>query len=284
MSESPIKDVSYTAFMVAACRAKETDRADALFRDPLAAKLAGDKGKKIIENLPKTARLGGWTVVIRTCIIDDFIQRALAEGVDTILNLGAGLDTRPYRMEFPPSLRWVEIDYPEVINFKEQQLSDEKPRCCIERVKLDLADLSERRRVLDEVTSQSKKTLVLTEGVILYLTEDAVASLGTDLKNKNSVQYWIAEYVSPSFAKSMRQSGGRTMAKSPFLFDPKDYFALFAGAGWKAKEIVYLTDEAKRRKRPAPLPFIKRVKNFLRSPKRRRELTEQSGFVLFEKG
>ncbi|EQD41494.1 methyltransferase, putative, family protein, partial [mine drainage metagenome] len=97
MNESVINQVSDTALMAAAYRAIETDRPNAMFHDPLAAKLAGEQGRKIIGSLPKQAFIGGWTVVIRTRIIDDFIQGAIAEGVDTILNLGAWLDTRPYR-------------------------------------------------------------------------------------------------------------------------------------------------------------------------------------------
>ena len=39
--------------------------------------------------------VGAWSVVIRTVIIDDYIRQAIAAGVDTILNLSAGLDTGP---------------------------------------------------------------------------------------------------------------------------------------------------------------------------------------------
>jgi O-methyltransferase involved in polyketide biosynthesis len=80
--------------------------------------------------------------------------------VSTILNLGAGLDTRPYRMELPESLRWIEVDHPHVIELKEASLSGETPRCRLERVKLDLADVDARRTLLDEVAAQSKKILV----------------------------------------------------------------------------------------------------------------------------
>ena len=113
-----IQNVSDTAFMVAGFRALETERAEPLFRDPLAAKLAGDHGRAILATVPQSF-VGGWSVVIRTVIIDGFIQRAVKDGVDTILNLGAGLDTRPYRMELPRSLRWIEVDFPDVIALKE---------------------------------------------------------------------------------------------------------------------------------------------------------------------
>ena len=127
--ESLIKDVSDTAFMIAAFREIETNRRDPLFRDPLAARLSGELGRKIAAARP-LASVVAWIVSLRTVIIDDFIRSALDQGVDTVLNLGAGLDTRPYRMDLPESLRWVEVDFPHMIEFKESRLSGEKARCC----------------------------------------------------------------------------------------------------------------------------------------------------------
>ena len=126
-----IQNVSDTAFMVAGFRAAENERPNPLFRDPLAARLAGDHGENILATMP-TAFIGAWSVVIRTVIIDNLISQAIAEGVDTILNLGAGLDTRPYRMALPKTLRWVEVDYPHVIALKEERLAGEEPRCRLE--------------------------------------------------------------------------------------------------------------------------------------------------------
>src|SRR2546422_4602991 len=43
-------------------------------------------------------------------------------------NLAAGLDARPYRLPLPSSLRWVEVDFPDVIAYKQEQLAMERPR------------------------------------------------------------------------------------------------------------------------------------------------------------
>jgi methyltransferase (TIGR00027 family) len=112
-----IQHVSDTAFMVAGFRAAESERPRPLFRDPLAAKLVGDHGEKILATIPRHF-VGAWSVVIRTVIIDDYIRQAIAAGVDTILNLGAGLDTRPYRIDLPNSLRWIEVDFPHMIELR----------------------------------------------------------------------------------------------------------------------------------------------------------------------
>jgi O-methyltransferase involved in polyketide biosynthesis len=83
MTDTTIQNVPDTAFMAAAYRAIENERPHALFRDPFADKLAGERGRAILASLPPQAMMGGWSVIIRTCIIDELIQQAIAEGVDT---------------------------------------------------------------------------------------------------------------------------------------------------------------------------------------------------------
>src|SRR5579864_4673017 len=136
---SPIQDVSDTAFWIAYHRSLESARPDALFHDPWAAKLAGERGKSISAAMP-TSQVVAWTVALRTRIIDDYIAAALPSGVDTVLNLGAGLDTRPYRMQLPADLKWIEADYKRIIDYKSEQLAQDRPRCSLERVRIDLTN------------------------------------------------------------------------------------------------------------------------------------------------
>ncbi|MBU0621527.1 MAG: SAM-dependent methyltransferase [Gammaproteobacteria bacterium] len=287
MSDATIQNVPDTAFMAAAYRAIESERPDALFRDPLADKLAGERGRAIIASLPPQAMMGGWTVIIRTCIIDALIQQAITQGVDTILNLGAGLDTRPYRMALPETLRWIEVDHPAIIEWKRARLAQEKPRCQLESIALDLADAQARRQLLDEVANRSGKVLVLTEAVTPYLPEEAVAALGADLGARAAIKYWIVDYFSLASYEYRRRSGmSRAMKNAPFLFEPKDYFGFFALAGWQPKEIKYFAEEAQHLRRRAPFPWqvrlITAVLGMLMPPEKRRAMKQYAGFVLFE--
>jgi O-methyltransferase involved in polyketide biosynthesis len=102
MADEPITHVSDTAFWVATYRADEAARPDALFADPLAAKLVEGRGRAIAAQMVDTAMLQ-WIIPLRTRMIDDFVAAAIAEGCDAVVNLGAGLDTRPYRLALPPS-------------------------------------------------------------------------------------------------------------------------------------------------------------------------------------
>jgi methyltransferase (TIGR00027 family) len=257
MQDTQIRDVSDTAFMIAACRAMEGARQDALFDDPLAGKLAGERGAAIIASMRAGSwrnelwtRMLIWTVALRTRIIDDFILSCLSRGTDAVLCLGAGLDTRPQRMALPESLCWIEVDFPHMIEHKERCLADEKARCRLERVKLDLADLAARRELLADIGVRFKQVLVLTEGVIPYLTVEVAGQLAQDLRAQQTFARWIVDYFSPQILRY-----GRTwMRNAPFLFQPQDFFGFFQEHGWAATEVRYLWEEGRRLRRPVPLP------------------------------
>lgn len=283
MSDPVIHDVSDTALFVAHYRAVEGTRPDALFHDPLAARLAGERGRRIGENMSK-AVMGGWSIAIRTVIIDAFITRLLGEGIDTVLNLGAGLDTRPYRMDLPAALRWVEVDFPHVIDLKEKELAGETPRCRLERVKLDLGDTPARRAFLGALGA--KKLLVLTEGVTPYLANEQVAALAADLRRTNAA-FWIVDYFAPAALKMRKRTGlTRHLRNAPFRFQPPDWFAFFEKAGWRCKEIRYILEEAERlKRRPDANPLLLLrfvVRGLFMSKGQRAEARRFMGFALME--
>src|SRR5438128_12681427 len=109
MSEPLIRDITDTARWMAVYRARESERRDAVFRDPHARALAGERGERIAASLSANQNFD-WSIVARTHAIDRYLAREIADGADLVVNLAAGLDTRPYRMALPPSLRWVEVD------------------------------------------------------------------------------------------------------------------------------------------------------------------------------
>ena len=286
MAEPLIKHVSDTSFWIARLRAVETERPDALFCDPLAGRLAGEHGAQIAASMP-LSRVIGWTVAIRTRIIDDYIKFATGEGVDCILNLGAGLDTRPYRMNLPASLDWIEADYPHIIDYKEELLAGESARCRLERVRIDLADGSDRRQLFARVNAQTKKMLVITEGVVPYLSVEEAASLADDLRALSHARFWAVDYLHAEAMKYRERKGmNRTMKNAPFRFNPVDWFGFFRQHGWQVKQIRYVAEEAARLGRtiPLPLPLIiaMKVHMLLLSQKRRKAVRELMGYVLLE--
>ena len=284
---SPISDVSDTAFWIAYHRKLESERGDALFHDPFAAKLAGERGRQISEAMP-TSRVVAWAVALRTGIIDRFLESAISAGVDTVLSLGAGLDARPYRMKLPASLRWIEADYPRILEYKETQLRTDSPCCHLERVKIDLSDRAARRELFARANAQSKAILVLTEGVVPYLDNEQVASLADDLFATSQARLWILDYFSLEAHKYRQRSRvNRAMQNAPFKFAPGDWLDFFKGHGWRMKDIRYYIDEAERVGRPFPAPrhlrLLMAAARLWLSSERRQAMRKFAGYALLER-
>src|SRR5262249_49846825 len=144
---------------------------------------------------------------------------------DTVLNLGAGLDTRPYRLDLPEDLLWIEADYPNIIELKESRLAGEKPACKLARIPCNLTSTKARQALLSTAAGEAKRALVLTEGVVPYLTETDVGALADDLRSQAVFRYWIVDYFSPYIRRYQRREIKKLrMANAPFRFEPKDYF------------------------------------------------------------
>ncbi len=279
---SPINDVSDTALWVAVYRADETKRADALFKDPLAEKLAGHRGREIARKM-SGAKYTDWNVVIRTTIIDEYLQSCLIAGADTIINLGAGLDTRPYRMNLPKDLRWVEVDYPHLVEYKKKILGTEVPRCRLERVGLDLSDASARQMLFAQLAGESRMAVILTEGVVPYLSVEQVKELAEELRSHKSFRFWILEYISPFAMNYLRNKRRlKEMRNAPFLFQPPEWKPFFASTGWQPTRWRYLAEQSKSAGRPVPRPwYYPLIARFLKSNVID-EINKSSAYVMLE--
>jgi methyltransferase (TIGR00027 family) len=238
VDEPLIRDVSDTARWMAAYRAQETERDDAAFKDPFARALAGERGERIAAAIAKAGDYS-WPLVARTYLFDRYVNRLVKAGVDLVVNLAAGLDTRPYRMELPASLRWVEVDLPDILDYKESVLVGAKPVCAFERVRLDLTNEDARRGLFDRLGRSSQNAAILSEGLLIYLMPQAVGALADDLARPATFRHWVVDIANPALVEMMKQqAGGATqMAGAPFLFAPANGPAFFTPHGWTATEV-----------------------------------------------
>jgi methyltransferase (TIGR00027 family) len=253
IDESSITHVTDTAFWVAHFRAIESQRAAPAFHEPLASLLSGNRGRQIARSIPR-ASMVEWGMVLRTSAIDRLIYEALESGVDTVLNLGAGLDTRPYRMQLPATLRWVEMDFPSIVELKNSKLVEYKPVCGLERVSVDLLDRRARNTLLVRYATTSKNILVITEGVLTYLAVHDAATLAEELAAFPSIRFWIQDFDNSGQSRSPRGWDAKLKA-APFLFRVKDWFAFFEKYGWRSSHAITCFEESQRINRPYPLDF-----------------------------
>ncbi|AXK34852.1 class I SAM-dependent methyltransferase [Streptomyces armeniacus] len=248
MVKSVMQNVSDTARWVAEYRAREHARPDALFKDPYAAGLAGERGRIIAEEAKRSFG-NGWFFIARTKLIDDLIATCLAEGCTRVVNLAAGFDTRPYRLDLPADLEWIEVDLPPLLQEKEQALAGETPRCRLQRVPADLADADARRDLLSRTLGGPGRTLVVTEGLLLYLEAPQVRELTSQLRSCQA-DWWITDIVSPTVVKMSAKAG--RINNAPVVFGPPEGAAFFEQDGWKVESVSTQLSAAARWKRLSP--------------------------------
>lgn len=247
---SPIRNVSDTALWVAIYRAMESERPDRIFHDPYARKLGGERGEAIVRSMPKGAATA-WPMVVRTAVMDEIVVRCVREGAATVLNLAAGLDARPWRLDLPKSLRWFHVDMPDMIRYFRERMADAAPRCEVEFVSADLREPSARRELFGRTAAQGP-VLVITEGLLVYLTPEQVGELARDLHDVARARWWLQDIASPRLRKFMERS--RWLSKlqqgnAPMQFFPEQGTAFFEPFGWREREFRSTWDESFRLKR-----------------------------------
>ncbi|MCE7011618.1 SAM-dependent methyltransferase [Kibdelosporangium philippinense] len=168
--------VGFTALVGAVSRAREADRSDPLFTDPLAERfVAATAGVDTVRLGP--ADPGQITPVweglytffgSRTPFFDENLMRFIDGGTRQIVLLGAGLDTRAYRLDLPPGTVVYEVDTPAVLDFKAAVLADDKPRCERVPVAIDLRD-DWQGALLAAGFDPRERSVWLAEGLVMYL-------------------------------------------------------------------------------------------------------------------
>jgi methyltransferase (TIGR00027 family) len=248
--EPLIRNISDTALWSALHRARESERPGALFRDPFARRLAGTRGEEIAKTFAMK-EADDWSWAARTFLFDKFTSTSVDQGFDMVINLAAGLDARPYRMALPASLKWVEIDLPNILNYKQVTLSHEKPACSVDRVALDLRDVGARREVFAKLGAKATNALIVTEGLLIYLSPEEVASLARDLAEPPSFRRWACDLASPGLLQMIQKKANQKLdqAGAPLKFGPKEGPGFFAPHGWKPLEVCSLLKTAAHFKR-----------------------------------
>lgn len=175
---SKIDAIGKTSLLVAAMRARETTLTppdQRLFQDPYAESLAGTLGSDL---LYKALRDSGDqpAIAVRTYYMDQKILKAIQDGVQQIVVLAAGMDTRAYRLSLPKNIHIFELDRTEVLNYKNVILQGHEPTCHRHVLRVDLRH-DWKNDLLQSGFQSSKRTLWLVEGLLMYLEEPHVLNL-----------------------------------------------------------------------------------------------------------
>lgn len=234
MATDVMEHISDTALLVAAARAAETKLEDGLVCDPYAARLAGERGVAIAR-AGTPSRWRSFGIGLRSRFIDEFLIAELAAGsIDCVLCLGAGLDARPWRLALPESLRWIEVDFAPILDYKHAILNDIAPHCRLERICADLIEKDDRQGVLEAALGEGSRVLLLSEGLLFYLPAETVRNLAREAA---VCCRWIAD-ISPQ-SRYLVASGGDAMRKAMDLRDEthlegEEILQIIRDSGWQS--------------------------------------------------
>lgn len=175
--------VGLTAFAACAARAIEGSRPDRLVEDPFAVMFI--QGAKLDSRLPvsvdevdRESMLSSRFAGVRTRVFDDFLKTSVAGGVDQIVIFAAGLDARAFRLPWRNGVDLYEVDHPDVLDFKNEVLSDigAVSQCARHSVRADLAG-SWWDALRAEGFDPDRRTAWMAEGLLPYLGSREEADL-----------------------------------------------------------------------------------------------------------
>ncbi|MFE9611271.1 class I SAM-dependent methyltransferase [Streptomyces sp. NPDC006012] len=234
--------VSYTAQWTAAARALETERGDqAIFKDRFARALAAPRGFELLEKNRGSGLIP--FIAIRTRYLDESIQQILADNdIRQIVFVAAGMDTRPFRLEWPDGATVYEVDFPGLLEEKRRRLAGLRAQPLVDRTEVAV-DL--RREWLPELAQAGfdpgRPTLWIVEGLLFFLTPEQATDLLRALGSASAPGSWLGvDFVSQALLRSpFSREFRRNLEEdgTPWLFgtdEPEEYLA---SIGWKARDV-----------------------------------------------
>lgn len=233
-----VSSVGLTALGVAAARAIDSAREDALVHDALAERFVEAARPPVPlpthpdhlrthENADKWA----WTsdfMGIRSRYFDEFFAAATADGIRQVVILAAGLDVRAQRLDWPAGCRLFEVDQPKVLEFKDEVLSEAGATADCQR-RLVRTDLREdwSQALLDAGFDPARPTAWLAEGLLTYLPPEAQEQL-FDTIHRHSAP---GSRVGVEYVRDMQ-----TLLKHPKFHGATDQFGVDLGELWNREQ------------------------------------------------
>lgn len=249
--QRPPVGVARTAVLIAAARAQEQSHLRRLFDDPLAAGLVEAAGSASDLNGVRT--LAGDHFVLRTRYFDD---QLLAAAKPQVVIMAAGLDTRAFRLQWPPGTTLFELDLPDLVAFKEDALHDLRAQPLCERtvVPCDLRD-DWATALIRAGFDPKRPTAWLLEGLFMFLPPDAgeqILYLVSALSARGSTL--ALEHVNREFRelpqmRAVHERFGTMNAR--WQSDVEDPVEWLGGYGWHAT-VTHQIDLAARHGRAVP--------------------------------
>jgi len=156
----------------------------------------------------------------RTCFFDDVVTRFTKENMlSNIVIIGAGFDSRFYRLPFTDNIKLYEIDHPNTQLFKKSVLQKVIDTSHITYLPVDLSKESLFKNLELNDFNNTNPTLFIAEGVFPYIDSSKVEKLLFDINNIEAPTIIVFDFVAPGFMANRKVRESLDKISEPWLFD-----------------------------------------------------------------
>ena len=244
--------ISNTAYYCCGVRMEDAKKTPSICNDVYAERFMDESGKQIFEPF-KSEIMPNISNITRCRLIDDYLLAELGEDDQlNIITIGAGFDSRPYRLK---GGNWLEIDEPQIISYKNEKLPVDECSNPLRRISIDFAHESLNEKL--EAEGTGNHTVFVIEGVFMYLELEAIETTINTIQGLFPKHVLYCDLMTKKFFTKFAQSvhsklvaSGGTFSERPDspeqIFTQHNYktierIAMFRRAG----ELGILWDEVK---------------------------------------
>ena len=244
--------ISNTAYYCCGVRMQDANRSRSVCRDIYAERFMDERGRQIFEPF-KSEKMPNLSNITRCRLIDDYLLAELAiNNKLDIITIGAGFDSRPYRLA---GGNWLEIDEPQIVSHKNERLPVEECSNPLRRISIDFAHESLADKLAE--ASNENHTVFVIEGVFMYLEAEAIEKTIHAIQSLFPRHVLYCDLMTKKFFTRFAQSVHAKLVASGGVFTTRPDFpeAIFTRHDYKsieripmfkrARELGILRDEAK---------------------------------------
>lgn len=230
--------VSKTAYYTLACRFWDAQKTNPVCKDTFATVFMNEEAHEIAEGF-KTLVKPNASIVVRHRIISELVDKELTKNPSLqIINIGCGFDTRPFRHS---GGRWIELDEPALIAYKNSCLQPSKAKNPLSRIPIEFGNESLTEKL--SPFSSPERVIVIAEGVTMYLEETELGNFLHSLKEFFPKHVLLCDLMSRAFYKKYSQEVHEQINSLGASF--KDIFekpqVIFHQSGYQTKECISAT-------------------------------------------
>jgi methyltransferase (TIGR00027 family) len=181
------------------------------------------------------------SMLVRHRIIDDILHQQLLSNPNLhVITIGAGLDSRPYRLQ---GGKWFELDEPAVVAYKNERLPQSKCINQLERIPINFcAELIEDK--LASIASEEPAMIVM-EGVCIYLSKDETRKAITPLHRLFPNHHLVCDLVNREMVEKYGRSLHEKIEGIGTQFKPVDYpDKVFSANGYRITDRVSVIERS----------------------------------------